>query len=277
MITSRRSLEECLKAATTHFQYVELASLPRCVWGNFLKYLARPRRFERPTPAFGGQYSIQLSYGRVAAQILTCPSGRQFYRARQCRYNPRFLAASGHRMSENHTPEHTSLIKTPKQLAIVVVLSFIVPVVVIVMLAQIATSGKKPVAATAASEEAVARRIKPAGTAVVDPTQAAAPAAMPVAVAAPSAVVSATPAGGDAAKGKSIYDASCAACHGAGVAGAPKPGDKTAWAPRLKSGKDAMVASVIKGKGAMPPKGGNAALADADIKAAVDYLAGLVK
>ena len=180
-------------------------------------------------------------------------------------------------MSENHTPEHTSLIKTPKQLAIVVVLSFIVPVVVIVMLAQIATSGKKPVAATAASEEAVARRIKPAGTAVVDPTQAAAPAAMPVAVAAPSAVVSATPAGGDAAKGKSIYDASCAACHGAGVAGAPKPGDKTAWAPRLKSGKDAMVASVIKGKGAMPPKGGNAALADADIKAAVDYLAGLVK
>ena len=180
-------------------------------------------------------------------------------------------------MSENHTPEHTSLIKTPKQLAIVVVLSFIVPVVVIVMLAQIATGGKKPAAATAASEEAIARRIKPAGVVVVDPTQAAAPAAVQVAVTAPAAAVSATPAGGDAAKGKSIYDASCAACHGAGVAGAPKPGDKAAWAPRLKSGTDAMVASVIKGKGAMPPKGGNAALADADIKAAVDYLAGLVK
>ena len=180
-------------------------------------------------------------------------------------------------MSENHTPEHTSLIKTPKQLAIVVVLSFIVPVIVIVMLAQIATSGKNPAAATAASEEAVAKRIKPAGTVVVDPTQAAAPAAVQVVVAAPAAAVSAAPADGDAAKGKSIYDASCAACHGAGVAGAPKPGDKAAWAPRLKSGTDAMVASVIKGKGAMPPKGGNAALADADIKAAVDYLAGLVK
>ncbi len=179
-------------------------------------------------------------------------------------------------MSENHTPEHTSLIKTPKQLAIVVVLSFIVPVVVIVTLAQIATSSKKPAAATAASEEAVARRIKPVGTVVVDPSQAAAP-AVQVAVTAPTSAVSAAPAGGDSAKGKSIYDASCAACHGAGVAGAPKAGDKAAWAPRLKTGVDAMVASVIKGKGAMPPKGGNAALADADIKAAVDYLTGLVK
>lgn len=177
-------------------------------------------------------------------------------------------------MSENHSPEHTSLIKTPKQLAIVVVLSFIVPVIVIVMLAQIATSGKKPAVATAASEEAVAKRIKPVGIVVVDPAQAAAPAATPIAVAAPAAAVSAAPAGG-AAQGKSIYDASCAACHGAGIAGAPKAGDKAAWAPRLKTGKDALYASVIKGKGAMPPKGGNAALADTDVKAAVDYLAGL--
>jgi cytochrome c5 len=61
------------------------------------------------------------------------------------------------------------------------------------------------------------------------------------------------------------------------VAGAPKTGDKAAWAPRLKTGKDALYASVIKGKGAMPPKGGNASLADADIKAAVDYLTGLAK
>ena len=62
------------------------------------------------------------------------------------------------------------------------------------------------------------------------------------------------------------------ACHATGVAGAPKLGDKAAWAPRLKTGKEALYASVIKGKGAMPPKGGNAALSDADVKAAVDYL-----
>ncbi len=279
-------------------------------------------------------------------------------------------------MSENHTPEHNSLIKTPKQLAIVVVLSFIVPVVVIVMLAQLATSGKKSAPPTAASEEAIAQRIKPAGDVVIaaagdalqvrtgkavvesscaachatgalnapkigdtgawgkmiprgldaltanaikgirqmpsrggnpdltdfeiaraivymanqsggnlkepaapaNPPPAAATLAPPIAVAAaPAAAVSAAPAGGDSAKGKSIYDASCAACHGAGIAGAPKAGDKAAWAPRLKAGRDVLYASVIKGKGVMPPKGGNAALTDADVKAAVDYLAGLAR
>lgn len=178
-------------------------------------------------------------------------------------------------MSEHQAPEHTSLIKTPKQLIIVVLLSFIVPVVVIVMLAQLATGGKKPAAATAAEEEAVAKRIKPAGSVVVDPN-APAPVAEPVAmVAAPAAAAPA--AAGGAAKGKSIYDTACMACHAAGVAGAPKAGDKAAWAPRLKTGNDALYAAVIKGKGAMPPKGGNASLTDADIKSAVDYLIGLAK
>jgi cytochrome c5 len=61
------------------------------------------------------------------------------------------------------------------------------------------------------------------------------------------------------------------------VAGAPKAGDKAAWAPRLKTGADALYASALKGKGAMPAKGGNNALADADVKAAVDYLTSLAK
>lgn len=77
--------------------------------------------------------------------------------------------------------------------------------------------------------------------------------------------------------GKKIYEAGCVACHGAGVAGAPKAGDRAAWAPRLKAGADAIYASALKGKGAMPAKGGNAALADNEVKAAVDYLLGLVK
>lgn len=183
-------------------------------------------------------------------------------------------------MSDNHIPEHSSPIKTPKQLAIVVVLSFIVPVLVIVMLAQLAIDSHKKPAATAASEEAVAKRIKPVGEVVVDPN-APAPVAEPVTVAAaPAAAVPAAAAGsggGDTAKGKSVYDTACVACHAAGVAGAPKAGDKAAWAPRLKTGMDALYTAAIKGKGAMPPKGGNMSLSDADIKAAVDYLAGLAK
>ena len=61
------------------------------------------------------------------------------------------------------------------------------------------------------------------------------------------------------------------ACHAAGVAGAPKTGDKAAWAPRIAQGLPTLYTSAIKGKGAMPPKGGSAA-PDNDIKAAVDFM-----
>jgi cytochrome c5 len=75
-----------------------------------------------------------------------------------------------------------------------------------------------------------------------------------------------------AASGKDVYEASCVACHATGAAGAPKLEDKAAWAPRLSSGAAALHASAIKGKGAMPAKGGNAALSDADVTAAVDFM-----
>ncbi len=74
------------------------------------------------------------------------------------------------------------------------------------------------------------------------------------------------------ADGKAVYDASCATCHKDGVAGAPKFGDKDGWAVRIKTGNAALVGSVLKGKGAMPAKGGNASLSDADVKAAVEYM-----
>jgi len=75
-----------------------------------------------------------------------------------------------------------------------------------------------------------------------------------------------------AADGKAVYEATCAACHNTGAAGAPKLGDKAAWAPRLKD-MAAATASSIKGKGVMPAKGGNANLSDADVIAAVNYIA----
>lgn len=83
--------------------------------------------------------------------------------------------------------------------------------------------------------------------------------------------------GAMAADGKAVYEKTCVACHAAGVANAPKLGDKAAWAPRLAGGKAALVASVKSGKGAMPPKAGNAALTDAEISDAIDFMLASVK
>ncbi len=122
-------------------------------------------------------------------------------------------------------------------------------------------------AAAPASEKAVA----PA------PEKAVAPAPEKAAAPAPEKAAAGASAAGKIVDGKQVFDATCVVCHGSGVAGAPKAGDKAAWAPRLKTGMNALYASALKGKGAMPPKGGNNALADADVKAAVDYLTGLAK
>lgn len=80
-----------------------------------------------------------------------------------------------------------------------------------------------------------------------------------------------------AADGKAVYDKTCSVCHAAGVANAPKFGDKAAWAPRAATGKDALLASVLKGKGAMPPRAGNGDLKDDDIKAAIDHILAAAK
>ena len=80
-----------------------------------------------------------------------------------------------------------------------------------------------------------------------------------------------------AADGKEVYDKNCAACHTKGIAGAQKITDKEKWAPLVKQGADALTAVVIKGKGAMPPRGGGASLSDADVKAAVEYIMQQVK
>ncbi len=102
---------------------------------------------------------------------------------------------------------------------------------------------------------------------------AAAPTPAPAAAAPAPAATSATVA---SASGEALYKQTCAVCHVAGVAGAPKFGDKAAWAPRVGAGVDVLTATVIKGKGAMPPKGGSTA-PEADIHAAVQYMLAAVK
>jgi cytochrome c5 len=135
---------------------------------------------------------------------------------------------------------------------------------------QAGANFKEPEAKPApAAESATVPAVTPTSTAATQTVAVHAPAAPVAAVVAPDKA--------DPNKGKAIYESTCVVCHGAGVAGAPKAGDKTAWAPRLKTGMNALYASALKGKGAMPPKGGNQSLADADVKAAVDYVAGMAK
>ncbi len=195
---------------------------------------------------------------------------------------------------------HVSPIKNWKQLVVVIVLAFVVPIAVIILLSQYVTDVSIP---SDVDGSAVLNRIKPVGEVLLEPAggaksleapgagtgavkAAAAPAPSAAAVAtkaaapATSVAAAATPAATTAAgkpDGKKIYDAACVACHAAGVAGAPKLGDKAAWAPRLKLGADALHASALKGKGTMPAKGGNASLPDADVKAAVDYMLATAK
>ena len=106
--------------------------------------------------------------------------------------------------------------------------------------------------------------------------EAAAPAA-PATPAAPA--VAAAPAPAENTLGKSVYGKTCALCHAAGVAGAPKPGDKTDWAPRIAQGNDILHKHAIAGftgaKGQMPAKGGATALTDDEVKAAVAYMVDL--
>ena len=127
----------------------------------------------------------------------------------------------------------------------------------------------KVAAAPAAPAAATATPAPPANAANATP---AAPSPAP-----DIATAVTTTATAEKASGKKVYEATCAACHATGVLGAPKAGDQAAWAPRLKTGMDALYKSALHGKNAMPAKGGNAGLTDPDVTAAVDYLAGLAK
>ncbi|MCK9984285.1 MAG: hypothetical protein AzoDbin1_00757 [Azoarcus sp.] len=86
----------------------------------------------------------------------------------------------------------------------------------------------------------------------------------------------ATTAAADTAPGMSTYNKVCALCHAAGVGGAPKPGDKADWGPRIGQGKEVLYKHALEGftgkKGMMPPRGGSPALKDDEVKAAVDYM-----
>jgi len=150
-----------------------------------------------------------------------------------------------------HDEAHEGPIKTPKQLAWAVFFAFVVPIIVIILLANYVTSSAKPSAGTEALEAmAVAARIQPVGSIELkDLNNAAA-----------------------LKTGEQVFQAQCAACHATGAAGAPKLDDLAAWGPRVKTGFDALLNSALKGKGAMGAQGGGD-FSDYEIARAVVYMA----
>ncbi|CAN7348953.1 c-type cytochrome [Pseudorhodoferax sp. LjRoot39] len=154
---------------------------------------------------------------------------------------------------------HTGPIKNPKQLLVATLFSFIVPIFVIIGLVYFVVSAVKPAGSSDASAMAlggvteqslaqgVAARLQKVGS------------------------VEIRDANRPLANGETVFKAQCAACHGTGVAGAPKLGDAAAWGPRLGQGLQTLVEHALKGKGAMAPQGGGD-FADLEIARAVAYM-----
>jgi cytochrome c5 len=159
-------------------------------------------------------------------------------------------------MSDPNVPageaeSHEGPIKTPKQLVLTVVASFLVPILAIILLVNYVAFGSKPGAGSDGfGPEAVARRLQPVAT--VEIRDASAPSAPRT--------------------GEEVYTAQCSACHAAGAAGAPKFGDAAAWAPRIATGYESLLNSALKGKGAMPAQGGGA-YSDYEVGRALVYMA----
>jgi cytochrome c5 len=154
-------------------------------------------------------------------------------------------------MSEAHTEDHSTPIKTPGQLITVVVLSFLVPILTIVLIVHMVTGGLRvDKSSSAMSEAAVAARLKPVGE-----------------------VVLADKSSGGERSGEQIVNEVCQTCHGAGLLNAPKVGDQAAWKPRVAQGEKTLIAHAITGIRAMPPKGGNPSLSDDEVARAVVWMA----
>ena len=147
-----------------------------------------------------------------------------------------------------HDEAHTGPITNPKQLLVAVGFSFIIPVLIIIGLVYFVTSGNKPAAGSVDLERAVAERIQKVGMVEIRDANRA------------------------PRTGEQVFKAQCYACHLTGAAGSPKFGDASAWAPRIKTGFDALWNSALKGKGNMGAQGGGD-LSDFEVARGVVYMA----
>jgi cytochrome c5 len=165
-------------------------------------------------------------------------------------------------MSDNTHEAHTGPIQNPKQLLVAVFFSFVVPIFAIIGLVFYVVSAYKPAGqgnkeamelggvTEQSRQAAVAHRIAKVGSVEIrDANRPLRP-------------------------GQEVFEAQCKACHAVGspIAAAPHLGDAAAWAPRIKTGFEALVASALKGKGAMPAQGGGD-FEDLEIARGVAYMA----
>jgi cytochrome c5 len=155
---------------------------------------------------------------------------------------------SDHSQATAHEEDHTGPIKTPKQLLLAAFFSFVIPIFVIIGLVSYVTADNKPAAGAVNVEKSTAERIQKIGA------------------------VEIRDANREMKTGEEVFKAQCTACHSSGAAGAPKFGDAAAWAPRVKTGFNALYTSAMKGKGAMGAQGGGD-FADYEIARAVVYMA----
>ena len=158
------------------------------------------------------------------------------------------MSDHAHANTPEHEEDHTGPIKTPQQLLLAVFYFFVVPVFIIIVLVYYVVSGAKPAAGTVDMEKTVLQRLQKVGT------------------------VEIRDANRELKSGQAVYDAQCTTCHAAGVAGAPKIGDTSLWAPRIATGYAALLASALKGKGAMAAQGGGD-FEDLEIGRAVVFMA----
>ena len=146
--------------------------------------------------------------------------------------------------------EHSSFIKTPQQLLVVLALAFLVPIIGILLLVYLVL-GEHGTDPAGLEPGLVAARLQPVGSVEVIDVNA-------------TKIVK---------TGEEVVKAVCGACHTTGAANAPKIGDKGSWAPRLAQGLDGLTKSAIKGKGAMPPRGGLPDLTDYEIARSIVFMA----
>ena len=159
--------------------------------------------------------------------------------------------SAAHETEELDGP-HEGPIKTPKQLVLTVLFAFLVPIFGIILIVLFVTADRRPAAGSdAMSPQAIAERIRPVG--IVEVKDASDVASLKT--------------------GEQVFAGQCSACHASGALGAPKIGDVAAWAPRLKTGFDALLHSALTGKGQMPPQGGGD-FSDFEIARAIVYMTG---